>query len=165
MKQHTVAKRYNHQWLCINNDLFFGRFFSTINILDSFKRREGLKTLIWWRRTVWALNRSWSKLNTVYWTFTVLYFTVKLGWHAFYNQLLFTTEPPLLSTKWVTVCQTMRITVVHQIPELTESIRTAHGNLFVGFRFIHRNFLAFLFCFFFFLLKANVSETSHLCYV
>lgn len=35
------------------------------------------------------IKRTWSKLNTVYWTFTVLKFTVELGWHAFYNQLLF----------------------------------------------------------------------------
>lgn len=75
-----------------------------VNIIEGFKKRRGpsfdLKYLA-------LIKTTWSKLNTGYWTFTVLDFTVELGWHAFYNQLLLTREP---ATSF-TVFQTMRFIV------------------------------------------------------
>lgn len=91
MNQHTVLQKDKTTTGCASIiDLFFQRlFFSQLRFLRASKRIEGQSSDLMMKNCL-ASKRTWSKLNTVYWTFTVLYFTVELGWHAFYNQLLFT---------------------------------------------------------------------------
>lgn len=114
MNQHTEGcKRYNHYWLQINNRPFFSKrpFFSNDNILyggekQRNKRGKWLQSsdLMMKNRFGFEENMFKPKLNTVYCTFTVLYTAlycaVELGWHAFYNQLLYRDKRnrPLLAT-------------------------------------------------------------------
>lgn len=102
-----------------------------------------------------ALKRKRSKLNTAYWTFTVLDFTV--GWHAVYNQLLFTGRHGHFFPQRESLCLSVTMTI---LVEGTDFMRSAHFFTQKSF-----SFLAFLFVVLFVLLKAKIWYTPHLYYV
>lgn len=67
------------------------------DLLEGFERRGSPDHRC---RTAFA----WSKLNTLYWTFTVLHLTVESGWHAFYNQALLTKRTDKFLPQRVSLC-------------------------------------------------------------
>ena len=128
-------------------DIFFEILFNCeANVLKGSKKSTGAKSRP--DDELFGIKEKMSKLNTIYWTLTVQYFS--LGWHAFYNQLIL---PRNSQEKSLCLLIKMRIFVVNQMTERSDYMQSAHGNLLPWYHFIHRNnflfLIIFLSCYFF----------------
>lgn len=158
---YNFAKRENHHWLCINIRPLAD--FSAVDISQGFKK-EG-KSQSDDEVLVFALKRTWSKLNTVYWTFTIPYFTAESGWHAFYNQSFLTKRPGKFFQQSESLCQSDNENNCGEFDaRANRCYESCPFHFLTWFHFIHRNSRLFLlfFLFVFLLLKAKIGKTPHL---